>query len=195
MAHLLAAVFALSALVSFVSAAPVPKHLMPRDPPLTFPTTVGTKWVYELPGGREQTIVISAVKEEKDGSRVVTMEYLEDGKRTPYQVRRVSTRGIFVLVDGTQKYEEPLCIVRLPHREGQTWAASLRSAGNTDGPKGQRVAGPFEQVRVPAGNFSAACIKWELNGGQTGTNWYVNGIGLVKGTNYMELKSFTPGKE
>jgi hypothetical protein len=61
--------------------------------------------------------------------------------------------------------------------------------------KGRRVAGPFEQVRVPAGEFSAARIKWEITGGQTGTNWYVNGIGLVKGTDFMELKSFTPGKE
>jgi hypothetical protein len=195
MARLLTAGFSLAALVSFVPAAPVPTHLMPRDPPLTFPTTVGTKWVYELPSGREQTIVISEVKEEKDGSRVVTMEYVEDGKRTPYQVRRVSNRGIFVLVEGAQKYEQPLCIVGLPHREGRTWETSLRYAGKMDGPRGRRVAGPFEQVRVPAGDFSAARIEWELNDGQKGTNWYVNGIGLVKGTNYMELKSFTPGKE
>jgi hypothetical protein len=195
MARLFVAVFALVALASGGPAAPVPTHLMPREPPLIFPTTVGTKWVYELAGGRELTIVISAVKEEKDGSRVITMEYVEDGKRTPYQVRRVSKQGIFVLVDGTQKYEEPLCIIRLPHREGQTWEASLRNAGNTDGVKGRRVAGAFEQVRVPAGTFSAARITWELNNGQTGTNWYASGIGLVSGTNYMVLKSFTPGKE
>jgi hypothetical protein len=61
-------------LLAFAPAAPVPKHLMPKDPPLTFPTTVGTKWVYELPNGSEQTIVISEVKEEKDGAKVVTME-------------------------------------------------------------------------------------------------------------------------
>jgi hypothetical protein len=195
MARLLTALFSLVALVSFVPAAPVPTHLMPRDPPLAFPTTVGTKWVYELPSGGEQTIVISEVKEEKDGSKVVTMEYVEGGKRTPYQVRRVSNQGIFVLVDGVQKYEEPLCIVRLPHREGETWETNLRHVGNMDERSGRRVAGPFEQVRVRAGEFSAARIAWELNDGQTGTNWYVNGIGLVKGTNFMELKSFTPGKE
>jgi hypothetical protein len=123
------------------------------------------------------------------------MEYVQDGKRTPYQVRRISTRGIFVLVDGDLEYGEPLCIVSFPHRKGRTWETSLRFARNTDGPKGRRVAGPFEQVRVPAGAFSAARVNWELENGQTGTNWYVNGIGLVKGTNYMELKSFTPGKE
>jgi hypothetical protein len=162
---------------------------------LSFPTTVGTKWVYELPSGREQTIVISASKEEKDGSKVITMEYVEDGKKTPYQVRRVSSQGVFVLVDGAQKYEEPLCIVSLPHRDGQTWGTNHRFVGNMGESRGRRAAGPFERVRVPAGEFSAARIKWELKDGQTGTNWYVNGIGLVKGSNFMELKSFTPGKE
>src|SRR5262245_6269367 len=195
MARLLTAWLSLVALVSFVPAAPVPKHLMPRDPPLTFPTTVGTKWVYELAGGGTQTIVISEAKEEQDGSRVVTMEYVEGGKKTPYQVRRISSQGVFVLIDGVREYEEPLCIVRLPHRKGETWEANLRHAGEVDERKGRRVAGPFERVRVPAGEFSAARIEWELKDGQTGTNWYVNGIGFVKGTDYMELKSFTPGKE
>jgi hypothetical protein len=195
MARLTTTLVFLVALGSFGLAAPVPKHLMPRDPPLIFPTTVGTKWVYELPGGREQTIVISEVKEEQDGSRVVTMEYVEDGKKTPYQIRRISTRGIFVLSDGTRNYEEPLCIVKLPHQEGQTWSTELRFEGTPDGSKGQRAAGPFERVRVPAGDFSAARITWELDAGQKGTNWYANGIGLVKGSNFMELKSFSPGKE
>jgi hypothetical protein len=195
MARLPSALIFLVVLGSFGPAAPVPTHLMPRDPPLIFPTTVGTKWVYVLPGGSEQTIAITEVKEEPDGSRLVTMEYVEDGKKTPYQIRRVSSRGIFVLSDGARKYEEPLCIIRLPHQEGQTWVADLRYEGVPDGSRGQRVAGPFERVRVPAGEFSAARITWELNDGQKGTNWYVNGIGLLKGSNFMELKSFTPGKE
>ena len=195
MARLLTALFPLVTFVPLALAAPVPTHLMPRDPPLTFPTAVGTKWVYELPGGGEQTIVISAVKEEKDGSKLVTMEYEEDGKRAPYQVRRVSDRGIFVLTDGGRKYEEPLCLVKLPHRAGATWDTNLRQVGDTDDQKGRRTAGAFEAIRVPAGRFSAASVKWEIDGGREGTNWYVNGIGLVKAGDSMALKSFTVGKE
>lgn len=195
MIRLLPTAFSLVAIVSFAFAAPVPTHLMPRDPPLNFPTTVGTKWVYKLANGGEQTIVISAVKEEKDGSKLVTTEYVEDGKRTPHQVKRVSTQGVFVLVDGEQKFEEPLCLVRFPHREGRTWETCHRLVGEMAESKGRRVAGPFEQIRVPAGTFSVARIEWELNAGPKGTNWYANGIGLVKGSKYMELKSFTPGKE
>ena len=30
-----------------LAGAPVPTHLMPKDPPLAFPTCVGTKWVYD----------------------------------------------------------------------------------------------------------------------------------------------------
>jgi hypothetical protein len=189
MIRLLTALLSLVTLASFAPTAPVPKHLMPKDPPLTFPTAVGTKWVYEIPNGGEQTIVISAVKEEKDGAKVVTMEYVDAGKRNPYQVRRVSSQGVFVLADSGREYVEPLCIVRFPHREGNTWAANPHQL------KGRRVAGPFEKVRVPAGEYSAARITWETDDGQTGTNWYVDGIGLVKGTDYMKLKSFTPGKE
>ena len=49
MTRLLTALFCLLGAVSIVPAAPVPVHLMPRDPPLTFPTTVGTKWSLRTP--------------------------------------------------------------------------------------------------------------------------------------------------
>jgi hypothetical protein len=194
MARLLTTLVALVAAVPLVPAAPVPTHLMPKDPPLTFPTTVGTKWVYTLANGAEQTIVISEVKEEKDGSKLVTTEYVENGQRTPHQVKRVSVQGVFVLVDHGQKFEEPLCIVQYPLREGRTWETAHRRVGETDESKGRRVAGPTKQLRVPAGEFSAASIDWELKNGR-GTNWYTNGIGLVKTDGYQELKSFTPGKD
>src|SRR5262249_11865856 len=152
-ARLLTALFSLGALVSFVPAAPVPTHLMPRDPPLTFPTTVGTKWVYELPSGAEQTIVISAATEERHGAKEVKRECDAGSKRTPDKVRRGSNQGIFVLVDGVQKHAEPLCIVKFPHREGRTWETNFQHVGNMDELKARRVAGPFEKVRVPAGEF------------------------------------------
>jgi hypothetical protein len=161
----------LVALVSFISAAPVPTHLMPRDPPLTFPTAVGTKWVYELPGGREQTIVISEMKEEKDGAKVVTMEYVENGKRAPYQVRRISNQGIFVLVDGGQKFEEPLCIVssliatgRRGKRTIGTWATwTNQEVGEWQGPLNRSGSRP-ENFRRHASRGSSMTVRRERTG-------------------------------
>ena len=63
---------------------------MPKEPPLAFPTQVGTKWVYER-NGAEETIVITAVKEEKGGAKLVTLERVAaDETRIPYTVERVS---------------------------------------------------------------------------------------------------------
>lgn len=86
--------------LALAPAAPVPFHLMPKDPPLAFPTKVGTTWVYEGNGGT-QTITISEVTEEKDGAKLVTTErVLEDGKRAPHMVRRISGAGVFILSEG-----------------------------------------------------------------------------------------------
>jgi hypothetical protein len=194
MSRLLVALIGL-ATIPVVTAAPVPAHLMPKDPPFAFPTSVGTTWVYEGDYGK-RTIVITEVKEEKDGAKLVTTEKLdENGKRTPYQVTRLSTEGLFLVAEGRRKYEEPWCILKLPHRPSQTWKAEV--SGN--GPPGiaTMTAGPMEKVNVAFGEFSAVRIDWELKykgGGRKVTCWYVHGLGLVQMDENMKLKSFTPGK-
>ena len=58
MTRLLTTLFCLIAAVSFLPAAPVPTHLMPKESRLRFPDALGTKWVYKN-GSSEETIVIS----------------------------------------------------------------------------------------------------------------------------------------
>src|SRR5579872_908435 len=83
MARLLTVLVGFAVAIPLVLAAPVPAHLMPKEPPLAFPTRPGTTWVYEGIDD-ERTVVISAVKELKDGSKLVTTENVgADGKRTP----------------------------------------------------------------------------------------------------------------
>lgn len=194
MARLLTVLVSFVVAIPFVLAAPVPTHLMPRDPPLAFPTQVGTTWVYEGIDD-ERTVVISAVKELKDGSKLVTTENVgPDGKRTPDMVRRVSADGIFLVSENGQDYDEPWCVVQLPHREGRVWETRVREKGAED--VGKRTAGPIEKVRVLAGEFLAARIDWEFTRGAItykATYWYANGIGLVQSDD-LKLKSFTPGK-
>jgi hypothetical protein len=192
MTRLLAALVGVAAVVSLGPAAPVPAHLMPKDPPLAFPTSVGTTWVYECASG-SATIVISDVTVQ-DGAKLVTTEWVgENGARTPHMVTRVSTEGVFLVSESGEKYDEPWCIVKLPHRAGQEWETRVRGRGfKIDG---KMTAAPMQKVRVPAGEFTAAPVEWEVspNSGKT-TNWYAHGVGLVRLNEQMKLKSFTPGK-
>jgi hypothetical protein len=54
-----------------------------------------------------------------------------------------------------------------------------------------------ERVKVPAGEFVAARVEWDVAPGQTVTYWYARGVGLVRqdGTPNRTLESFTPGRE
>jgi hypothetical protein len=196
MSRLLAALVSVAALPA-VLAAPVPTHLIPRDTtPLELQTAVGTKWVYEGDYGK-RTVVVTVVQEEKNGARLVTTEKSgADGKRTPYMVTRISAEGVFVVAEGRRKYDEPWCVLRLPHRPGRTWQTEV--SGN--GPAGIATmrAGPMEKVTVPAGTFLAARIEWELKykgGGRKATCWYAHGVGLIRMDENMKLASFTPGAD
>jgi hypothetical protein len=197
MSRLFAALVCLAA-IPVVLAAPVPTHLMPQDtpPPLDFPTARGTTWVYEGDYGK-RTVVVTEVQEEKDGAKLVTTEKIgADGKRTPYLVTRISAEGVFVVAEGRRKYDEPWCILKLPHRPGRTWQTEV--SGN--GPAGIATmkTGPIEKVTVAAGTFLAARVEWELKykgGGRKATCWYAHGVGLIQMDENMKLTTFTLGKD
>jgi hypothetical protein len=198
MTRVLLGLVGLAGVASFVPAAPVPTHLMPRDPPLTFPTSVGTTWVYEGVDS-ERTVTITAVEVEDDGSKLVTTEYVgNDGKRTPEHVLRVSSAGVFLVSERGQPYVKPWCTLKLPYHEGQTWETNSRYGFEKVDDPGLRRAGLIEKVRVPAGEFSAARVDWErTTNGKTerrATYWFAHGVGLVRLDDDLKLKSFTPGK-
>lgn len=175
--------------VERLPAAPVPKHLMPRDPPFNYPATVGTAWVYTFANGVEETITVAKV-EEKDGAKLVTTEYVRPNGNAHHMTLSVGPAGVFLVAEGGRTYPTPWCIFRLPHREGDTW--------KTEGHGGDMRAGPMEKVKVPAGEIAAARADWDLGGGRTVSYWYADGMGLVKmggGGADKELKSFTRGEE
>jgi hypothetical protein len=162
---------------------------MPKEAPFAYPTTVGTTWVYDMGGGREETLTISRV-EDKDGAKLVTTERVgADGKRSHHMTLSVSAKGVYLVSEGGRAYQTPWCIFKLPHREGDTW--------QTEGHGGDMKAGPVEKVKIPAGEVTAARVEWTLGDGRVANYWYAHGIGLVKmgGAANKGLKSFTLGKE
>ncbi len=138
--------------------------------------------------------MISEVKREKGGSTLVTTESVgADGTRTPYMVQRVSATGMFLVAELGTDYVAPWCLLKLPHKDGQTWETDSRYSWQKAPVPGKMTAGPVEKVKVPAGEFTAARVEWERNE-RTYTYWYANGVGLVRLGEDMLLTSFTPGK-
>jgi len=181
-----------------LAAAPVPKHLFPKDPPLYYPTKVGTKWVYSE-DGIERTLVVEAV-ERGHGGLAVTVATVDGGGRVAHEKVVVSPGGLARLVTEEGQRE----LLRVPHEKGDTWDYAIGSPELLLAVLTATAAGE-ENVTVPAGKFVAARVDYELTTPvpqeqkSRWTCWYALGVGLVKmeydGKVFRALKSFTPGKD
>lgn len=169
---------------ALVPAAPVPPGA--DKPVYYFPTRVGTKWVYDKTGGEGFGKVVTE-SEEKDGRFLVTVK--GDVKENPWASQyAVSKDGVFKVAhklnndDPFEKYDPPSCLLKLPHKDGNTWETETDKLFRR-----KSVAKKVETVKVPAGTFEAIRVE---GGGVT--TWYAPEVGLVKqydGT-FLELKSF-----
>jgi hypothetical protein len=166
-----------------------------------YPAKVGTKWVYEDQTG-ELTSAVSAV-ERKAGETVVTV--LRDhgaGPPSPLEILVLSENGMFRVEAGGMKFDQPVCLVRFPIREGDKWDVKVSGPKQLKHEKGSATTVGFEEVEVPAGKFKALRVE-KIVTTSTGvplrsTFWYAPGVGLVK-MNHVGLervlKTFTPAKE
>lgn len=196
MSRLLATLAVVAALAS-APAAPVPTHLM-TDPPLYFPITVGTTWVYDEDGA-VVTRVVTAVEVTGDTWAVAYAVRHPDGTTTPDGKFAVSRTGLTRLEQGATRCDPPVAAVRLPYRVGDEWEFAFALGGLET--RGKKVARKPERVTVPAGTFDAVPIETDFavdgRAMPRATFWYAPGVGMVKrvgGTSTIVLKKFTPGK-
>lgn len=207
------------AVFGLASAAPVPKD---GEPPLYFPTEVGTKWVmrFHYSAKVHDDHTYTAAVEEKDGAKLVTVSVAYTGREAvvrpgreeeseakaverPDGRYRVSAGGVFRVADyDFEKKElvdlkEPKCVLRLPAKPGDS------EKGKDGLYKWTSTVGKPERIKVPAGTFDAVRIDLESTQNEGPlphrTGWYAPGIGLVKsmvGKEVgVELISFTPAKK
>jgi hypothetical protein len=163
------------------------------------PVTVGTKWVttysWGINGVRDDTSVVTAAKDGKDGAKIVTIGFHIDGKTYPEREVEVSDRGLLWtkhLGPHTGPPHVPSWELKLPHKEGQRWVGASPNTNAT-------AHGP-EKVKVPAGEFDCIRVEERHEGIQEPfrTRWYSPGVGMVKEDSLdhkIVLKSITPGKE
>jgi hypothetical protein len=188
-----------------LAAAPVPKHLFPKDPPRYYPVQKGTRWVYEGDSAGA-FVVTNAEKDEKDGATILTITHeWPDGKKSEHQKLAVSRSGVRWLESLGGVYDTPVWLLKTPVRAGEEWTYTTSGPGVADTKGVMRVVGS-EDVETPAGKFSAVRVEQKATlvvDGKPAHNysvtfWYSPEVGLVKwtcGGSGAVLKSFTPGKE
>lgn len=177
-------------------SAPVPPKK--ADDIVYFPTTVGSKWVYDC-DGEECIELITERNETKDGEVVVTISWeTRPGKTTPVYKLLVSKAGVFRVENLGKKVDPPQPFLQLPIKDGLEWKWQAEKSDVIWVYKSQKA----EEVKVPAGSFEAIPVhsEWGVNGqqAQKATDWFAPNVGIVKrsyGDKSLKiLKSYTPGK-
>ncbi|WP_162667881.1 hypothetical protein [Gemmata massiliana] len=185
----------LFSVVLALTAAPVPKHLFPKNGPPCFPVKLGTKWVYEChtQGTVEEMTEIITNVEDKEGFKIVTVgRFAKDDSPSPWETWAVSDQKLIRLEFFGEKHRVPLCHLKLPVETGLSWTHEddkLRFSFTTVS---------VERVKVPAGEFEAVRMQIQVNGSATSHLWYAPAIGKIKeevaGFEYV-LKSFSLGQD
>ncbi|MBY0461155.1 MAG: hypothetical protein K2V38_27855, partial [Gemmataceae bacterium] len=158
------------AVLGALAAAPVPKHLLPKEEPFLFPTSVGTTWVYEMGDKSTITVVLAKVEDEKDGQRLVLEEEVANGPRKHYMTYSLRPTGLFLVAENGRPHEGSLCVLKFPPKAGDIWEFA----------PGQRQTHGPERVQAGFGKVEAFRVEWELRPGDTATYWFASGMGLVR---------------
>ena len=176
-------------------AAPVPKHLMPKDDATFCAYQVGDRLVHDL-GEREVVEVVTHV-EKTDAGMKVTFEWVaEDGSHSPAKTVIASARGLQIVDYAGRHLDPPMWDLKLPHRDENRWSETWEPGNET----WKLETAGWEEVTVLAGTIRAMRVdrlaisnEPEVPPTRT-TYWYAPGIGCVKistGTPFRELKSFS----
>ena len=170
-----------------------------------YPLVKGTKWEYEVSvAGQkiEATQEVTDVAEAKKGERAVSTIATQMAGQNLTEEMSADDKGVYRHAMQGQKLENPIFAIKYPVKAGTKWNEKLKVMG-------QDVDADFEmkkeeKVKVAAGEYTAFPVEMTIKvAGQTvtATNWYADGVGIVKQEMdagafkmSMELKKFTAGK-
>lgn len=170
--------------------------------PNLYPLAKGTKWEYEVnvAGQKiEASQEVTEVGEAKKGERAVATIATKMAGQNLTEEMSADDKGVYRHAMQGQKLETPIFAIKYPAKAGSKWNEKLKVMG-------QEVDASFEmkdaeKVKTPAGEYDAFPVAMVIKvGGQTvtATNWYADGVGIVKqemdaGMFKMEmsLKKFT----
>ena len=171
-----------------------------------FPLRVGDSWTYRSTmGSTEYSQKVLSEEKQADG----TVRYLVEKVAGAKVETLFSKAGGWVLMHAERypeheglkaDYEPAKQYLKNPLVAGSKWDWKGKDITLTEMEEANEVAGP-EDVTVPAGKFRAMKVVTKITGASTPmtrTNWYADGVGLVKSTteagqiNYgWELKDYS----
>jgi hypothetical protein len=161
----------------------------PKAPADYFPLRVGDSWSYRNTEEGGYTWKVLS-EEPQEGGPVRYVVEVRSG---------VIIQNVFSKADGwvlfhsesypeheglKATYEPPKHYLPNPLVAGQKWEWTGKDSTQVEHHESGRVVG-FENLTVAAGKFRAMKVVSEVSGGaspMTKTNWYVDGVGLVKST-------------
>lgn len=178
-----------------LSAAPVPKAVKGTQD--FYPSSVGTKWVYAYEDGTNEHTREVTASQEKDGVTTFTVTWKQAGQTQLWDLKKDAT-GVYRLKQDGLAFDPPHKLIQPKMADGEEWESEYTSGGRVTY-KFVRTVGKPEQVKTPAGEFTALPINSKDLSGNTleTTLWYADGVGLVKlqaknGTPSV-LREYTPG--
>jgi hypothetical protein len=153
-----------------------------------FPLQVGYSWTYRnSEQGGYTSKVLSAEPQEGGPTRYVVevdsgVKILKTYSKAPGWV--LSHREVYPEHEALQiSYDAPRQEMPNPLVAGQKWEWTGKDPTQVEHNEKSRVVGS-ETVKVAAGKFRAMKVVTEITGGsgaaKTRTNWYADGVGLVK---------------
>jgi hypothetical protein len=169
-----------------------------------FPLAKGTKWEYVMKGAEEVEWKqeVTDVSEPKKGERAVVTTTTSVGGQTLTAKHSADDGAVYEHTRGRQELAAPLVMLKLPLKAGSKWTEKYKYGG-TDATSDYEVK-EAEEVKTPAGKYTAYPVVQSIStplGKSTITNWYADGVGMVKQEirafgkpDVIELKAFTPAK-
>ncbi|MBP3956276.1 hypothetical protein J8F10_13380 [Gemmata sp. G18] len=181
-------------ILSVGSAAPVPKHLVPKEA-LYHAHTPGIRFAWDHKYDRmepEATVMVVTDVDRQAEGHVVSMGFvIKEQVAVIREKVRVSDRGVALVEYGGCKVDPPMWLLKLPLKPGEQWETTtvMQEAEQ----KFRHTVGKPEWVEVPAGRFMAVPVVQEFldvfgmdNGAEIKRvpekHWYAPGIGCIKTT-------------
>ena len=160
-----------------------------------YPLKPGTKWTYDLDPGNGRRIRVTnqiARIETIDGKSMARLETIINGRVAMTQHLLSTSEGVLRYRLGEADVSPPLCILKYPFKEGETWQAE-QVIGHEQS-KMSFKSGRHEELTASVAKYQAISVECEINadGAQLkNTSWYAPDVGMVKDTRAFGDKTIT----
>jgi hypothetical protein len=156
------------------------------EAPDYYPFTSGAMWHYQVDLSRGQKIQLMTRIASIDtigGQRVAHVETVAQGVVKGTEHIGSNAGGVFRYRQNGAELSAPVCLLKYPPKEGETWEAAATIDDQPVTMSGR--AGRPEEIQVPAGKYatvSAQIVMTTLGVKVVTTDWFAANVGVVKRT-------------